>query len=237
MLPCQKELRKRKKIKEATLMARFFKTAPGEYGHGDLFLGGTKIPTLFQMAKKYQNLSFREIKILLDSEYHEERALGIKILVEQYQKTKLLFKKKRIVKFYLQNQHRINNWDLVDMSVHKIVGDYCLLTKDNSLILKLSDSPRHFSKRMSVVANWTLIKAGKFTVILNLCQKFLGEKEDLMHKACGWMLREVGKKDLEVLLKFIHQHGFKMPRTMLRYSIEKLDPKERQRILKETKLP
>lgn len=174
--------------------------------------------------------------MLLKSKYHEERALGLKILVEIYKKHKLIKDKEKIVKFYLSNTKSINNWDLVDMSAYKIIGDFCFITNNTSIIKKLSKSSIHWEKRIAIVSTYILIKNKKVKLTFELSKLFLKEKEDLMHKACGWMLREAGKIDISSLKKFIKTYGKLMPRTMLRYSIEKFPESERPVILSSTKL-
>lgn len=236
MIAIQKYLRNKKDSEVAKSMAIFFKTGPGQYAEGDIFLGCANTPELNFLAKQNNHLTIKEISILLKSKYHEERALGLKILVEKYKKYKLIKDKKKIVKFYLSNTKSINNWDLVDMSAYKIIGDFCLITDNTLIIKKLSRSSVHWEKRIAIVSTYSLIKNKKIKLALELSKFFLKEKEDLMHKACGWMLREVGKRDISSLREFIKMHGKQMPRTMLRYSIEKFPESERKLILLQTKL-
>jgi 3-methyladenine DNA glycosylase AlkD len=162
---------------------------------------------------------------MLDNPYHEVRFCALFILVLLYEKTD---NTKEIVDFYLKNVQNINNWDLVDFTAHKIIGAEFLKTGDSTAIYALANSNHIWSERIAVVSQWSVIKAGKFDIILELCEKFLTHKHDLMHKATGWMLREVGKKDEKTLLKFLNKNSKSMPRTMLRYSIEKLTSEQRK---------
>ncbi|MCM0606318.1 MAG: DNA alkylation repair protein [Xanthomonadaceae bacterium] len=235
LLPIQKKLRTYGSKERALHSMRFFKTGPGQYGEGDQFLGAT-VPELWNLTRtEGLTLSEKEITRLIQSPIHEDRLLGLMSLVLKYQKTKLLEEKSKIVAQYLKNKKGINNWDLVDLSCYKLLGDYCLLTNDSSFLKKLSDSTHHWDKRIAMVSTLAFIRVNKLDLTFEFAKKFLDEEEDLMHKAAGWMLREAGKRDLERLRKFIAVYGKKMPRTMLRYSIEKMTLTERKKILKETK--
>ncbi len=230
----QKALRKIAKPHRVAALKYFYKTGPGQYGEGDEFIG-VDVPSNRAIALKFLTMSSSDISQLLQSPIHEDRALGLHILTENYRRTKDLKTKKAIVSLYLKHKKFVNNWDLVDMSAHKIVGNYCHLIQDISLLEKLGQSKAHWDKRMAMVATFSLIRHHDLDLTFKLAQKFLTETEDLMHKASGWMLREAGKKDRARLLKFIDRFGKKMPRTMLRYSIEKLDPDHRKKILLSTK--
>lgn len=234
MLKVQKLLRSKSDPQSSKSLMKFFKTGAGQYGEGDKFLGCTSSGELRSIAKENQNLTYKDLEILLKSPFHEERALALEILVFKYKKFSME-EKQKLIKFYLKNRQGINNWDLVDLSSYKLLGSYCVETKDKSLIKELSDSPRHWDKRMAVVSTLALIREGDLSLTYSLALKFINEKEDLMHKACGWMMREAGKRDLPKLLNFIKSHGKKMPRTMLRYCIEKLEPDHRKNILIETR--
>lgn len=234
LIPQQIELRKKAKNEKKDLFQNFFKTGPGQYGEGDIFIGVT-VPDMRVIAKKYADTNIKDIDILLQSEIHEDRLLGLTILVIQYEKTKDLSQKKKIVQFYLKKTKRINNWDLVDLSAYKILGDYCFLTKNYSTLVKLSKSKWHWDRRISIVSTLRPIQRKKTDVTFKMAPKFLTETEDLMHKATGWMLREAGQKNFLELKKFITRFGKKMPRTMLRYAIEKFPENERKRILIETR--
>lgn len=234
--PAQIALRKVANPKRIDALKYFFKTDPGEYGEGDEFIGVT-VPATRHVALKFLAISDKDLSQLLQSPVHEDRALGLHILVEKYRKTKDLKTRKVLVSFYLKHRKFVNNWDLVDMSCYKILGHYCHLIKDHSLLIKLSNSKTHWDKRIAMVGTMALIREHDLDLTFQFAEKFLNEKEDLMHKASGWLLREAGKKDTKRLLKFIERFGKKMPRTMLRYSIEKLAPAHRKKILTTTKLP
>lgn len=234
LLPQQTDLRKKAKTEKKDLFLNFFKTGPGQYGEGDIFIGVT-VPDMRTVAKKYSDSNIKEIDILLQSEIHEDRLLGLTILVIQYEKTKDLSQKKKLVQFYLRKTKRINNWDLVDLSAYKILGDYCFLTDNYSILDKLSKSKWHWDRRISIVSTLRPIQRKKTDITFTMAPKFLTETEDLMHKATGWMLREAGKRNLPELKKFISRYGKQMPRTMLRYAIEKFPEIERKRILLETR--
>ena len=209
---------------------RFFKTGKGDYAEGDKFYG-LKNPVVRQIVKKYKGMvSIDDMKELLHNSYHEVRLVALLLMVEEFNKSDLIGKKK-IVNLYVKNTKYINNWDLVDLSVYKILGKYCLLIDDYSLLYQLSETDFLWSERMSVVANWIIVKNKKFDVFISLAKKFLTHKHDLMHKAVGWILREMGKSSndgYKQLLSFLDDYAGVMPRTMLRYSIEKL-PKDLQK--------
>lgn len=211
---------------QAKHLQRFFKTKKGEYGEGDLFLG-IKVPVTRSIAKKYfQTVPIEDIEKLLHDKYHEIRLLALMIMVFVYEKGDET-KKKGIFDLYLKNVKFINNWDLVDLSCPKIVGEFCHRTKNISEIQKLSNKNHLWSKRISVVSCHYFIKRGEFSLILELSEKFLTDRHDLMQKAVGWMLREMGKVEISPLYEFLDKHHKTMPRTMLRYSIEKLTDDER----------
>ncbi|MBI2573442.1 DNA alkylation repair protein [Candidatus Woesearchaeota archaeon] len=221
----QSDLQSLANSQKAAFFPSFFKTGPGQYGEGDVFIGVT-VPQQREVAKKYANLPLPEIKNLLDSPIHEHRLTALLILVLQYQKTK----DKKIVDFYLANTTRINNWDLVDTSADKILGTY-LLDKDRQLLYTLVKSPLLWERRIAIIATFAFIKQKDFTDTIKLSQLLLADKHDLMHKAVGWMLREMGKRDETTLCHFLDQHVKKMPRTALRYAIERLDEKKRKQYL------
>lgn len=209
---------------QARHLQGFFKTGKGQYGEGDVFLG-IKVPVTRALAKKYyQAVSLEDIQILIENPHHEVRLLALLLMVFVYEKTEL---KSEVVELYLKNVQYINNWDLVDLSAPKILGKFVHKNKSRDLIYNLADSNHLWSERMAVVAQWFLIKQGDFSFTLELSEKFLSHKHDLMHKACGWMLREIGKMDEAPLYEFLDKHYKVMPRTMLRYSIEKI-PKEKR---------
>jgi 3-methyladenine DNA glycosylase AlkD len=212
---------------KAASSQRFFKTGPGRYGEGDQFLGLT-VPEIRALVPQSDDLSEADVLTLLHSEWHEERLMALLIWVRRFVKAKkdeLL--RERIVDLYLANTKWINNWDLVDTSAPQILGAW-LLKRDRSVLQTLAKSKSLWEQRISVLATQAFIRAAEFDNTVQLCEGFLDHPHDLMHKACGWMLREAGKRDEEVLLSFLDQHAAQMPRTMLRYAIEKLSPEVRQ---------
>ena len=230
----QVALRKLAKPDRVSALKYFYKTGPGQYGEGDEFIG-ISVPDNRSVAMKFLDASATELSQLFKSPIHEDRAMALHILVENYRSTKELKTKKAIVQFYLKHKKFVNNWDLVDMSAHKIVGHFCHLINNHTLLKKLSRSNVHWDKRIAMVSTFALIRNHEVDLTFAFAKIYLNETEDLMHKAAGWMLREAGKKNLKKLLAFIQVHGKKMPRTMLRYSIEKLKPDHRKKILLETK--
>ncbi len=223
------ELQEKSSKEKAELYQRFFKTGEGEYGEGDVFIGLT-MPQQREIAKKYFNLSLPKIQELLKSKIHEHRMTGLIILTEKYKKSNDR-EKENIFGFYLKNTKHINNWDLVDLSAPNIVGDY-LLNKDKKILYDLVHSKDLWEKRIAIVSTYTFIRAGEFEDVLAISEILLEDKHDLIHKAVGWMLREVGKKDEDVLKIFLKGNYKKIPRTTLRYAIEKFDEGERKRILR-----
>ena len=235
----QKELLKKSNKDKAKILQSFFKTKKGEYGEGDISLGIT-VPAQRQIAKQYYDLSLGEIQKLLKSKIHEERSISLFILIANYEKAKKeknFLKQKEIFNFYLDNTENINNWGLVDLSAPNIVGDYLLEHKSERKILyTLANSNKKGSngwqwlweKRIAILSTYAFIKNNDFEDTIKLSEMFLKEEHDLMHKAVGWMLREVGKKDEKVLINFLDKYYIKMPRTMLRYSIEKFSEEKRK---------
>lgn len=221
----KKELKQLANPEKAKIYQRFFKTGRGEYGEGDIFIGLT-VPQSRQIAKKYFNLPLEDIKILLESEIHEERLIAILLLVHLYQTTK----GEKIIDFYLSHTKKINNWDLVDLSADKILGAY-LLDKDRKILYKLAKSDNLWEKRISIISTFHFIKNNQFQDTLKIAKLLLNDKHDLMHKAVGWMLREVGKRDQKTEEQFLKKHYKHMPRTMLRYAIERFPEKKRKNYL------
>jgi 3-methyladenine DNA glycosylase AlkD len=212
--------------------ARFFKTSKGEYGFGDLFLG-IEVPKLRAVAKAHENLSLAQIKKLSASKFHEERFVALVILVLQFKKANVASQRKLLFETYLEllKANRVNNWDLVDVTA-PYLGVYLLdYSGAAALLAKLSKSKNLWEQRTSIMFTWAYIRAGRLDVAANQIALFLDHPHDLIHKAGGWMLREVGKKTLAVLRKFLKLHAANMPRVMLRYSIEKLSPTERAKWL------
>jgi 3-methyladenine DNA glycosylase AlkD len=227
------EIKKRLKqlaIKEkADVLQRFFKTGPGEYGEGDVFIG-VKVPDLRNMAKDFRDMAIKDVIVLLESAVHEERLLALLMLVSKYVKGNETAKKE-IYKLYLNKTKFINNWDLVDVTAQHIVGDY-LMDKNKDPLYSLARSEDLWERRIAVMATFYFIKHGKYEETLKIAKTLLNDKEDLSHKAVGWMLREIGKKDMVTEETFLKQHYKEMPRTMLRYAIEKFPEPKRQKYLK-----
>ena len=223
------KLRKLGNKQRAKVLQGFFKTGPGEYGEGDVFLG-IKVPELRRLAKEYQDITTKEIKQLLKSSIHEERLLALLILVLTYSKGNEIAKK-RIYELYLKNTKFINNWDLVDGSAEYIVGDF-LMDKSRKPLYSLAKSSDLWKRRIAMMSTFHFIKRHEFSETLKISRMLLSGEEDLIHKAVGWMLREVGKRHLPTEEKFLKEHYKKMPRTMLRYAIGKFPESKRQRYLK-----
>ncbi|WP_234109401.1 DNA alkylation repair protein [Chryseobacterium sp. R2A-55] len=211
---------------------RFFKAGKGEYAEGDKFIGVT-VPDQRKVVKAYfQKISLEELRELLSSRIHEYRHSALLMLVSKYEKSKDPDEKLEIVKFYLKNRKHINNWDLVDNSCYKILGRHCLENQEDELLRALANEDRLWSKRMAVVSTMFHVKKGKFELVKELVLKNLSHEHDLMHKANGWLLRVMGQKNEDELLAFLKDNYHKMPRTSLRYAIEKLDEDLRQKFLK-----
>ena len=213
---------------QAKHLQRFFKTGKGDYGEGDLFLG-IKVPLSRSVAKKYYNsVSLNDIEHLLQNPHHEVRFVALLLMTFIYEaKSSSEELKNNLVNLYLKNTQYINNWDLVDVSCHKILGKFAYETKNIAPLLELAETNHLWSTRIAVISTYYLIKRKDFSLILELSEKFLHHEHDLMQKAVGWMLREMGKIDIEPLYSFLDKHHKTMPRTMLRYSIEKLSPEKR----------
>ena len=207
---------------------RYFKTAEGEYGHGDIFLG-IRVPLLRQAVKKYQAATIITAKKILQSEYHEIRLIALLLLVAHFEHGDAAVQDK-IYHLHLNNTRFINNWDLVDSSAPQIVGAY-LQGKDKHILYELAASQSLWQRRIAVLATFTFIRNYQFADALHIAALLLNDSEDLIHKAVGWMLREIGKRELAVEAAFLKKHCQHMPRTMLRYSIEKFSPAERKKYL------
>jgi len=224
----KKELQELADEKQAEILQRFFKTGKGEYGEGDIFLG-IKVPVQRDVAKKYFGLSLPKIQELLKSNIHEHRLIGLIILSNKYKESKEE-DQANIFNFYLKNTKNINNWDLVDVTAPNIVGHF-LSDKKKNILYNLARSNNLWERRIAIVSTFNFIRKQEFEDTLALSEILLDDKHDLMHKAVGWMLREVGKKDEAVLEAFLKQHYKVMPRTMLRYSIERFDEDKRKKYL------
>lgn len=209
----------------AIAATRYFKTGPGEYGAGDVFLG-VPVPQQRAVAKKFRQLPAEVVPQLLQHPIHEYRAVALFIWVLQFQ-TGTPARRRTIFEQYLAHVAFVNNWDLVDSSASHLVGGY-LFDQDRSLLDELAQRSHLWTQRIAIVATFYFIQRGQFGDTLRLVAGLLTHRHDLMHKACGWMLREVGKRDVEVLREFLDEHAPRMPRTMLRYAIERLDERERR---------
>lgn len=208
---------------------RFFKTGPGEYGEGDLFRG-IRVPVLRKTAKRYRDIDFKTVEALLHSPYHEDRLMTMFILVDKFKRGKEA-EQEAIYNFYLASTNYINNWDLVDSSAHKIVGPY-LENRDRSILYKLAQSDVLWERRIAMMTTHYFISQNDFEDALKLAEILLHDKEDLIHKVVGWMLRELGKRNFDLEDGFLMKHYRQMPRTMLRYAIEKFPEARRQAYLK-----
>jgi len=224
----RKELQTVKNTEKAKILARFFKTGKGEYGEGDIFLGIT-VPDQRKVAEKYKDLNLGDLQELLNSRIHEERLIALLILTYQFRGAKEN-ERKTIFYFYLKNTKKINNWDLVDLSAPNIVGRY-LLDKDREILYKLTKSNNLWEKRISMLACFVFIKENDFKDALKISELLICDKHDLIHKAVGWMLREIGKRSQEQEENFLKKYYKNMPRTMLRYAIEKFPEKLRRNYL------
>ena len=211
----------------------FFKTGKGEYAEGDKFIG-VVVPDSRKLVKEYwQKATLDDVQEILKSEFHEMRLVALLILVNKFEKSKDKTEQKKLVDFYLKNTKYINNWDLVDLSCYKLLGRYCFENQKDDILRELSNSDNMWEKRIAIVATMHHIKKGKsFDLTQELVLNNLNHPHDLMHKANGWLLREIGNKDEEVLLDFLKIYYQNMPRTTLRYAIEKLDEDLRQDFLK-----
>ena len=217
-------------------LARFYKTGPGEYGEGDLFLGGT-VPQTRSVAKKYQNLELKEVEKLFNSPFHEARLCAAIILNHQLSREKNPQERKKMFDFYIKQvrAERVNNWDIVDVSA-PWMGVYLTEVEDPMpLLIKLSKSKSLWQRRVSMILTFALIRNGDLQPTIIIARALLKDEQDLIHKAVGWLLRELGKRDVMLLRRFLKEHSHEMPRTMLRYAIEKLPERERKQWLLESK--
>jgi len=203
----------------AKLLARYFKTGKGQYGEGDIFLGLT-VPIARSIASKYKNISMKDVNLLIKNKIHEVRLIALFILMYKY-KNGSPEEKEKIVKFYLKNTKYINNWDLVDLPCCHILGGYLWEKKDKKILIKLANSKNLWEQRIAMVSTLVFIKNGYMRLTIKLAKKFFNHDHDLMHKATGWALREMGKRNPAELHKFLKENASQMPRTMLRYAIEK----------------
>jgi 3-methyladenine DNA glycosylase AlkD len=221
----QEDLQKLANQEKAKLLARYFKTGKGEYGEGDVFIGLT-VPQVRAIAKKYRDLPLSDVEKLLHSKIHEYRLTALIILTGKTLS-------KEIVDFYLRNTKYINNWDLVDLSSHEILGTY-LLDKPRKILYKLAKSKNIWERRIAVISTFAFLRKNEVSDSMKLADMLLHDTHDLMHKAVGWMLREVAKRDEKILVDYLSTRYKTMPRTMLRYAIEKFSPARREKYLKGT---
>jgi 3-methyladenine DNA glycosylase AlkD len=221
-------LKKESNKEHAKILQRFFKTGPGEYGEGDVFIG-IKVPKLRAIAKQNLDLTFPELQKLLNSKIHEERLTALMILVLRFNKADNTLKEK-IYKFYLKNTGRINNWDLVDLTAPNIVGEF-LIDKDKKILFDFAVSKNLWEKRISIIATYRFIRRSQFEITFLISELLLKDEHDLIHKVVGWMLREIGKQNPGAEEMFLQKHYKQMPRTMLRYAIEKFPEQKRKAYL------
>ena len=232
----QKEIQALANRGRAHDLQKFFQTAPGQYGEGDVFLGLT-VPQVRSIAREYKGISLREIEVLIQSKFHEVRLCGLVILTLQYKATKERKEKKKLFDLYMKSMTAgyINNWDLVDVTA-PIIGEFLIETEDPYILLnKLAKSKSLWQRRVSIVFTFAFIRSGDIEPTFLMAEKLLGDKHDLIHKAVGWALREAGKLNGKELRSFLSKHSHEMPRTMLRYSIEKFPERERKQWLIESK--
>jgi len=209
----------------ARRLSDFFKTKKGQYGEGDLFLG-IRVPEQLKVAKNYTKLGLDDIQELLNSKFHEHRFTALVILVSKYRKAEES-SKEEIFRFLLKNTANINNWDLVDLTAPRIIGEH-LADKDRSILYDLAKSENLWERRISILATFKFIANNDFEDALKISEILLEDKHDLIHKAVGWALREIGKRDQKIEEQFLNKHAANMPKTMLRYAIEKFEEKKRK---------
>jgi len=225
------ELKAHSRLDKSEILSKFFKTGKGQYGEGDVFLG-VMVPEQRTIAKKHKHISLIEIKNLLESKIHEHRLTALLILVEQFKEGDISTKES-IFNFYLNNVEFVNNWDLVDLTADKIVGEW-LLNNDKALLFELAKSSDLWKRRISIISTFAFIKKGKFNITLEISEMLLNDPHDLIQKAVGWMLRELGKRNQSKEEQFLMSHYKTMPRTMLRYAIERFDQSKRAQYMQRT---
>jgi 3-methyladenine DNA glycosylase AlkD len=241
-LEVRKELRNISDKNKAQLLQKYFKTGEGEYGEGDKFIG-VSVPNCRKIANKYKESNFKDVKKLLSSKIHEQRLTALLILVKKYKKASAKGKRK-IINFYLNNLKYVNNWDLVDLSCHKILGDFIYNNPDRGVKVKgrkyyglnilkiLARSNNLWERRISIISTFKFLKHNRYKPTLDITTTLVNDKHDLIHKAVGWSLREVGKRDRKTEEEFLRKYYKTMPRTMLRYAIERFPKSLRQKYLK-----
>ncbi|MBC60858.1 MAG: DNA alkylation repair protein [Zetaproteobacteria bacterium] len=222
-----KELEKLSSPDDKKILKKFFKTEKGQYGYGDKFLG-IRVPEIRKVAKKFEELSLFDLEQLLKSSYHEQRMLALIILISQFKRSK---NKKKYFDFYIKHIRHVNSWDLVDISAPKIVGEF-LLDTDHTILLRWAKSTNLWQKRVAMVSCLTFVRNKKKThLVLGLADLLLDDSHDLIHKAVGWVLRELSKQNKQKVLAFIDKYYFRLSRTTLRYTIEQFPDKQRKSIL------
>lgn len=228
----EKKVKQKANAKKAKDLQRYFKTGKGEYGEGDKFLG-IVVGDAREIAREFKNLGLEDIKKLLNDKVHEKRLIALLILIEQYNKAKNYEEKEKIFEFYLEavNNNKVNNWDLVDLSAPNIVGNF-LLDNDRGILYDFAVSSNLWKKRVAIISCFSFIRKDDFNDALQICELLFKDKHDLIHKAVGWVLREIGKKNQDVLEDFLRTNYHEIPRTTLRYAIEKFDEGKRQRFLR-----
>jgi len=221
-------LRRYASPQKAKVLQSFFKTGRGQYGEGDIFIG-VMVPNIRKTARQFSDLETAGILKLLHSKIHEERLLALLIWAMQYENGEARHKR-RIFDLYLKNTRWVNNWDLVDLTAPKIVGDF-LLDRDKNLLYELAGSDSLWERRIAIVATFAFIRTGRFNETFAIARMLLADKADLIHKASGWMLREVGKREPQAVTGFLEKYCRVMPRTMLRYAIERLSQNMRRKYM------
>lgn len=225
----QRKLQQLGNRKTADALRRFFKTGPGEYGEGDVFIG-VRVPELRKLVKEYPDITIKEVMQLLNSTIHEERFFALLMLINKFSKGNETVKK-RIYELYLQHTKFINSWDLVDGSAHHIVGAF-LMDKNKEPVYRLAKSKNLWERRIAILSTFHFIKHDNYLETLKISKILLTDDQDLIHKAVGWMLREIGKRHMSTEEIFLKKYHKRMPRTMLRYAIEKFPESKRQKYLK-----
>ena len=225
----REDMREAACVEKVSLLQRFFKTGPGEYGEGDVFIG-LSMPQARRIAKTYATLPVDGIRTLLHSSVHEERLIALLLLIQRFEAGNE-GEKKRVYDFYTSHIHRVNNWDLVDISAHKIVGAYLSADRAVGTLRKYAHSKNMWERRIAIVATLHYIRVNNFKPTIAIAGILRNDEHDLIHKAVGWLLREVGKRSLETEEAFLKKHYKKMPRTMLRYAIERFPERKRKAYL------
>lgn len=227
----KQQLRNVARPEKVKILSSFFKTGKGEYGEGDIFIG-IPVPDNRKVSRQYHSLPFDQIKVMLTDPVHEFRLAGLLALVEAYKRAKGNQERCReIVEFYLANTTSCNNWDLVDLSSQYIIGDYMLLTGNDDIVRQLIKSENIWEQRIAVVSTLAQVRKGRLDTAIDMAQCLTATQVDLLQKAAGWVLREVGKKDEPLLCQFLDRHAATMPRTMLRYAVERFSPERRKHYL------